>query len=255
LTEQVAFLIAHAHLFTMRGEGVGYVADGAVAVRGDQIVAVGASGELLARFQAAETIDASDCAVLPGLIDAHMHTTLSIVRGVAQDVKHWMQKALAPYSKHITHEARAAGELLLHPARRLHARVFPRRDAVVGHDAREGLGDEEQGEDHHGTLPRPQHLVGGGEGHLPVAVHLEHLDGDVQVAVGCVVDHPPVEHRLLSGPYVLDISGAGAFRVVVHLNDVQGLGGRAAPDYRHQQKSQCHGGRVFAHAISPESLA
>ena len=112
MTEQVAFLIAHAHLFTMRGEGVGYVADGAVAVRGDQIVAVGASGELLARFQAAETIDASDCAVLPGLIDAHMHTPLAIVRGVAQDVRHWMQLALAPYSRHITLKAARAGSRL-----------------------------------------------------------------------------------------------------------------------------------------------
>ena len=34
------------------------------------------------------------------------------MRGVAQDVQHWMQKALAPYSKHITHEARAAGTQL-----------------------------------------------------------------------------------------------------------------------------------------------
>jgi 5-methylthioadenosine/S-adenosylhomocysteine deaminase len=112
LTEQVALLIVHAHLFTMRGEGVGYVADGAVAVRGGQIVAVGTSDELLVRFQDAETIDAGDCAVLPGLIDAHMHTPLAIVRGVAQDVRHWMQLALAPYSRHITPQAGRAGSRL-----------------------------------------------------------------------------------------------------------------------------------------------
>jgi 5-methylthioadenosine/S-adenosylhomocysteine deaminase len=110
--EGVDTLIAHAHLFTMQGQGVGYVADGAVAVKGSRIAAVGPITELAARFQAVETIDASHCAVLPGLVDAHMHTRLAIVRGVAQDVAHWMQKALAPYSRHITPEAALAGTRL-----------------------------------------------------------------------------------------------------------------------------------------------
>ena len=35
----VDILFIHAHLFTMAGNGVGYVADGAVAVRGATIVA------------------------------------------------------------------------------------------------------------------------------------------------------------------------------------------------------------------------
>ncbi|MEZ4870395.1 MAG: amidohydrolase family protein [Caldilineaceae bacterium] len=102
-------LITHAHLFTMQGTGVGYIADGAVAIRGDKIVAVGPTPELGARVQATEVIDAQGQAVLPGLVDAHMHTPLAIVRGVAQDVAHWMQKALAPYSRHLTPEAALAG--------------------------------------------------------------------------------------------------------------------------------------------------
>lgn len=112
MPEHADFLITHAHLFTLQGQGVGYVADGAVAVNGSRIAAVGSTAELTARFQADETIDASGCAVLPGLIDAHMHTPLAIVRGVAQDVAHWMQSALAPYSRHITPEAALAGTRL-----------------------------------------------------------------------------------------------------------------------------------------------
>jgi 5-methylthioadenosine/S-adenosylhomocysteine deaminase len=112
VAEHADTLIAHGHLFTMQGEGVGYVADGAIAVEGTRIVAVGPTAELTACFQPDETIDASECAVLPGLIDAHMHTTLAIMRGVAQDVAHWMQKALAPYSRHLTAEDRAAGTRL-----------------------------------------------------------------------------------------------------------------------------------------------
>ncbi len=112
MTEHADILITHAHLFTMRGSGVGYVADGAVAIQGSQIVAVGPTAELAGRFEAAETIDAGDCAVLPGLIDVHMHTRWAIVRGVAQDVAHWMQKALAPYARHVTPEAALAGTWL-----------------------------------------------------------------------------------------------------------------------------------------------
>ena len=112
MPEPADFLITQAHLFTMQGDGLGYMAEGAVAGRGDRIVAVGPTAELTARFQAETVIDASNCAVLPGLIDAHMHTSLAIVRGVAQDVANWMQKALAPYSRHISPEAALAGTRL-----------------------------------------------------------------------------------------------------------------------------------------------
>ena len=105
-------LILHAHLFTLSGQGVGYIADGAVAVRKGRIAGVGSSEELSGRFWAGDIIDASGCAVLPGLIDAHMHTALAIARGVAQDVAHWMQKGLAPFSRHITPQAALAGTRL-----------------------------------------------------------------------------------------------------------------------------------------------
>jgi 5-methylthioadenosine/S-adenosylhomocysteine deaminase len=105
-------LITHAHMFTMQGDGVGYVADGALAVQGARIAAVGTTAELTKRFRVTEVLDASGCALLPGLIDAHMHTPWAIARGVAQDVTHWMQKALAPYARHLTREASLAGTRL-----------------------------------------------------------------------------------------------------------------------------------------------
>jgi 5-methylthioadenosine/S-adenosylhomocysteine deaminase len=112
MPEYADLLITNAHLFTLQGEGVGYIADGAVAISGSRIAAVGSTAELTVRFQTNEVIDAADCAVLPGLIDAHMHTSLAIVRGVAQDVAHWMQRALAPYSRHIDPAAALAGTRL-----------------------------------------------------------------------------------------------------------------------------------------------
>ena len=108
----VDILFIHAHLFTMAGNGVGYVADGAVAVRGATIVAVGAAADLEAQYAAHEVIDASGHVLLPGLIGAHMHTPYAIVRGVAQDVAHWMQRRLAVYSRHLLPAASLAGTWL-----------------------------------------------------------------------------------------------------------------------------------------------
>ena len=112
--EQVDKLIVHAHLFTMAGHSVGYIEDGAVAVRGERITAVAPTPALLANYQAPanQIIDATDHAVLPGLVDAHMHTPWAIARGVAQDVSNWMQQALAPYSRHQTAASMLAGTKL-----------------------------------------------------------------------------------------------------------------------------------------------
>ncbi|MCJ7624221.1 MAG: amidohydrolase family protein, partial [Anaerolineaceae bacterium] len=112
MSQHVDTLITHAHLFSMQGDGVGYIADGALAVKDRLIEAVGTTEELEARFHADEIIEAIDCAVLPGLIDAHMHTSLAILRGVAQDVAHWMQSALSPYSRQVTTDAAMAGTRL-----------------------------------------------------------------------------------------------------------------------------------------------
>jgi len=60
-------------------------ANGAVAVRGGDIVAVGRDAEIGARFQARETIDAKGAAVHPGFIDGHYHLTIHLARGTVPD--------------------------------------------------------------------------------------------------------------------------------------------------------------------------
>ncbi len=52
---------------------VGIIPHGALAVSGGEIVAVGETADLRARFSAAETIDASGKVVCPGFVDAHTH--------------------------------------------------------------------------------------------------------------------------------------------------------------------------------------
>ncbi|MFO1096594.1 MAG: amidohydrolase family protein [Planctomycetaceae bacterium] len=99
----VDWLFKHSHLFTLRGEGVGYVPDGALAVSGNRIIAAGPEPEVSARLTelgagpARQEVDATHFALLPGLIDAHIHTQLGLLRGVAQDMHDWMMQGVLPY--------------------------------------------------------------------------------------------------------------------------------------------------------------
>lgn len=52
---------------------LGIIQGGAVAVRGETIVAVGPREELRRRYTAAEEIDAGGAAICPGLVDPHTH--------------------------------------------------------------------------------------------------------------------------------------------------------------------------------------
>ena len=52
---------------------LGVIAGGAVAVRGERIVAVGPEAELRTRYSASDELDARGAAVVPGLVDPHTH--------------------------------------------------------------------------------------------------------------------------------------------------------------------------------------
>ncbi len=90
-------MITHAYLLTMTDEQGGLILDGAVAMEGNEILAVGPTDQLKADFQAKEEIDARGKVVMPGLVDAHIHTSMALYRGVAQDTHHWLQKGVGPF--------------------------------------------------------------------------------------------------------------------------------------------------------------
>ncbi len=67
------------------------IEDGAVAIKGERIIAVGTRAELDARFDAKTLIDTSNHAILPGLIDAHAHAGHGLVKtlGMSADAGAW----------------------------------------------------------------------------------------------------------------------------------------------------------------------
>jgi cytosine/adenosine deaminase-related metal-dependent hydrolase len=70
--------------------------DGAIAIGGSQIVAVGPKGEVAARFPDAPTFNFDEAAILPGFVNGHSHLELTVMRGFLEDVEHdffrWLQK-------------------------------------------------------------------------------------------------------------------------------------------------------------------
>jgi 5-methylthioadenosine/S-adenosylhomocysteine deaminase len=72
--------------------------NGAVAVAGDTIVAVGPGPELKKKYPSARTIDASNMLVLPGFINGHTHVPMTLLRGVHDDVtlQDWLYKYIFP---------------------------------------------------------------------------------------------------------------------------------------------------------------
>lgn len=52
---------------------IGLIEDGALALHGEIIAAVGSSAQIMADFSADDLIDASGCVVLPGFVDPHTH--------------------------------------------------------------------------------------------------------------------------------------------------------------------------------------
>ncbi|MFF4772175.1 amidohydrolase family protein [Microtetraspora fusca] len=62
------------------------VTGAAIAVAGGRIAAIGAPGELRARFPGSPELDARECVVIPGMVNAHQHTTADpLVRSMIPD--------------------------------------------------------------------------------------------------------------------------------------------------------------------------
>lgn len=60
---------------------------GAVAVRGENIIAVGFEPRLVQDYPDAEVIDCGGKVLMPGLINAHTHVPMTLLRGLADDLR------------------------------------------------------------------------------------------------------------------------------------------------------------------------
>jgi 5-methylthioadenosine/S-adenosylhomocysteine deaminase len=85
------------YVVTMSGQRR-VIENGAVAVRGERIVAVGARAEIDRNWQPARRIDRPNALLAPGLINTHTHAAMSLFRGIADDLKlqDWLNNFIFP---------------------------------------------------------------------------------------------------------------------------------------------------------------
>jgi 5-methylthioadenosine/S-adenosylhomocysteine deaminase len=84
------------------------IEDGAVAIAGNRIVAVGPTAELRGKYRAAQVIDAKRKIIMPGLIDGHGHAGHGLLKTLGTDVNEWNNAAEKMYARGSTPEFWAA---------------------------------------------------------------------------------------------------------------------------------------------------
>jgi len=111
---RVDLLLVNGTLVTMdRGRRV--IEDAGVAISGGRIVAVGSRKEIVAKYTAAQTVDARGKIVIPGLINGHTHIPMTLFRGLADDLdlQDWLTKYIFPAeAKNVSEEFVRAGTRL-----------------------------------------------------------------------------------------------------------------------------------------------
>ncbi len=96
--------------------------DGAIAVNGGKVVAVGKSAEITNAYSALRTIDAEGTVATPGFVDCHLHSSFQLSRGLADEAnaQAFLFERMYPYEAALDGDdvrlsaTLAAAELLKH---------------------------------------------------------------------------------------------------------------------------------------------
>ena len=100
MPETIDTLFTNALVLTMDRDLKQY-SPGAVAVKGDTIIAVGYEDEIKNKYSAQETIDCNGKVLMPGLINAHTHVPMTLLRGLADDLRLdvWLMGYMMPVER------------------------------------------------------------------------------------------------------------------------------------------------------------
>jgi 5-methylthioadenosine/S-adenosylhomocysteine deaminase len=90
-------LLTNAHILTMNDQFTVW-ASGSIAIAGNAIVELGDLGD---RYRADDTIDCRGRVVMPGLINAHTHAPMTLLRGLADDLRLdvWLMGYMMPVER------------------------------------------------------------------------------------------------------------------------------------------------------------
>jgi 5-methylthioadenosine/S-adenosylhomocysteine deaminase len=97
---QADILLVNALVLTM-DEKLNQYNPGAVAIKGDSILAAGNESEIKSQFSAGQIIDCGGKILMPGLINAHTHVPMTLQRGLADDLRLdvWLMGYMMPVER------------------------------------------------------------------------------------------------------------------------------------------------------------
>jgi 5-methylthioadenosine/S-adenosylhomocysteine deaminase len=94
----VDLIVAGDYVVTM-DEGRMVIEAGAVAISDDKILDVDSEDNILKKYQAKETLAGDNKIIMPGLINGHTHTAMTLFRGMSDDLElmEWLTKYVFPF--------------------------------------------------------------------------------------------------------------------------------------------------------------
>ena len=100
MTQTVDTLFINAIVLTM-DRNLNQYDPGAVAVKGDSIIAVGSEAEIKSEYTASEIVDCKGRVLMPGLVNAHTHVPMTLMRGLADDLRLdvWLMGYMLPVER------------------------------------------------------------------------------------------------------------------------------------------------------------
>ncbi len=98
-------LIQGAVVLTMESQD-SIINDGEIAIEGDRIISVGKRGSAPADFKADKIISASGMAAIPGFVNAHTHSSMTLLRSYADDLPlmKWLNEKIWPMEEEFKKE-------------------------------------------------------------------------------------------------------------------------------------------------------
>ncbi len=110
--DEAAWLIRARHVLT--SGPAGHVRDGAVAVRGSRIVAVGPFRDLRRDLPQADVVGDGTGILTPGFVSCHGHFSEGLITGIGEThtLWEWLTAIIGPVQRHLTRELAYVGTLL-----------------------------------------------------------------------------------------------------------------------------------------------
>ncbi len=103
--QQIDILLTNGYVVTMDG-AMRLYPQGSVAIKDNTIVAVGPTADLNGQYEATTVIDCQNCIISPGLINAHTHAPMSLLRGLADDLRLdvWLYGYMMPVEREFVNQ-------------------------------------------------------------------------------------------------------------------------------------------------------